>query len=277
MPERKGLLDLPGFKTSPELFKAPKRKSLGLVGAIGSKTGVDAAAVIASGTAKREAGLARIEREGSDVDQANLSATAHVGQPLDKTGKAILGGIGMIPGFSLGTGFTSAMDALGFRGVISDATTPRVGSDAFSSVVGAGEQASGAEGFETAADEEEAFLGDIMRAFESDGGSTIGDIGGSRVDDSGLSGARDDIGTREGGDRDRDGPDSSGGFGGDDGFGGPSFHKGGPITDRNPKTFQNNMRITAQEGEFVMSREAVGLLSPGFFARINQAARKRKR
>ena len=39
-----------------------------------------------------------------------------------------------------------------------------------------------------------------------EGGSTMGDTGGSRVDDSGLSGARDDIGTRDGGDRDGGGP-----------------------------------------------------------------------
>ncbi len=142
----------------------------------------------------------------------------------------------------------------------------------------------GGGGGTASAEQEEAFQGAAMGQYERDyggdggGGGTLGDIGGSRVDDSGPSGARDDIGTRDdgGGGSDRDG----GGFGkGDDpggGAAGSPFHKGGPVTDHNPKTYRNNMRITAQEGEVVMSRPAVKMLGKNFLIRANKAAAEKK-
>ncbi len=54
-----------------------------------------------------------------------------------------------------------------------------------------------------------------------------------------------------------------------------NLHKGGPITDNNPKTYRNNMRITAQEGEVVMSRSAVEMLGRNFLMRANKAAQRR--
>ncbi len=99
----------------------------------------------------------------------------------------------------------------------------------------------------------------------------------------GGSGARDDIGTRDGGGGSAN--DGAGTGGGDMGRGldpgggaaGSPFHKGGPVTDNNPKTYRNNMRITAQEGEVVMSRPAVKMLGKNFLIRANKAAVKRKR
>ena len=140
----------------------------------------------------------------------------------------------------------------------------------------------GGGGGTASAEREEAFQGAAMTQYERDfgggDGGTLGDVGGSRVDNSGPSGARDDIGTRDGGGggSDRD----SGGFGkGDDpggGAAGSPFHKGGPVTDNNPKTYRNSMRITAQEGEVVMSRPAVKMLGRNFLLRANKVANKRK-
>jgi hypothetical protein len=78
---------------------------------------------------------------------------------------------------------------------------------------------------------------------------------------------------------DRDGGDYSGGMGGGGQTGedtaGPGWHKGGPVTDHNPKTYRNNMRITAQEGEVVMSRPAVKMLGRNFLIRANKAANRK--
>ena len=73
-----------------------------------------------------------------------------------------------------------------------------------------------------------------------------------------------------------------GGGGGDIGRGndpgggaaGSPFHQGGPVTDQNPATYQENMEITAQEGEVVMSRPAVAALGPDFFKMINEAVQQ---
>lgn len=96
----------------------------------------------------------------------------------------------------------------------------------------------------------------------------------------GGSGARDEIGSRDGG---YDGGGGTGGGGGDMGSGqdpgggaaGSPFHKGGPVTDHNPKTYRNSMRITAQEGEVVMSRPAVKMLGRNFLIRANKAANRK--
>ncbi len=47
------------------------------------------------------------------------------------------------------------------------------------------------------------------------------------------------------------------------------------MTDHNPKTYRNNLRITAQEGEVVMSRKAVKSLGKNFLMRANRDAQRR--
>ncbi len=204
---------------------------------------------------------------GSGVDPANISGTASVAGPLGASDKRTLGMLGMIPGFSLGTGFTRGMDALGYRGVIGP-VAPRPLTAAFRAVVNAGNQAAGAESYDDVADADEAFQGEAMRQFEQDSGGGSTDRSYSGGDYAGSTGF-DRGGDRDGGDFGR-GNDPGGGAEGS------PFHKGGPITDRNPKTYRDNMRITAQEGEFVMSREAVGLLGRDFLNRANRVARDRK-
>ncbi len=53
--------------------------------------------------------------------------------------RATLSAIGMLPGFGLATGFTSAMQALGIRGVTGGVTTPRVGTSTFQETVRLGD------------------------------------------------------------------------------------------------------------------------------------------
>ncbi len=145
----------------------------------------------------------------------------------------------------------------------------------------------GGGGGTVSAEQDEAYAGEIMNQLGRAGGGSVdwsgADTSGGR-DYSGASvaaggsGARDDIGFRDGGYGGRDGGDRDGGGhsgdarGGRDG--GTSFHQGGPITDHNPKTYRENMPITAQEGEHVMSRNAVGLLGRDFLDSANQAAAK---
>lgn len=92
------------------------------------------------------------------------------------------------------------------------------------------------------------------------------DFGGG---DSGSGGADSSGSTGTGGGEHSD----EGGRGGPDGAG---YHKGGPVTDRNPGTYRNNMRINAQEGEVVVSRGAVRILGSDLLARANRAARNRR-
>ena len=63
-----------------------------------------------------------------------------------------------------------------------------------------------------------------------------------------------------------------GGAGGGPAAGG-GYHHGGSITDHNPGTYRENMQITAQEGEVVMSRGAVEMLGRDFLDRANRKAR----
>ncbi len=159
------------------------------------------------------------ERQGGDGgDKGGAPDTA----PSVQTGpasKMALAGLGMVPGFSVVSGFTSVMQSLGFVGVVGGAHAPMPGTQAFRDVVEAGQKAKDKEG------------------------STMGDIGGSRVDNTGPSGAPDDIGTRGGpevdsgyegpsgapddiGDRSGDGSGSGAG-GGASGGGGSSSGGGG--------------------------------------------------
>lgn len=79
------------------------------------------------------------------------------------------------------------------------------------------------------------------------------------------------------------GSDSLGaGFGGDGGgvgagvgVGGP-FHKGGLITDKNPKTRQDNMKVIAQEGEYVIPRKVVAKLGPEFLDAVVREVMRRE-
>jgi hypothetical protein len=48
-------------------------------------------------------------------------------------------------------------------------------------------------------------------------------------------------------------------------------HKGGLITDQDPKTHKDNLDITAQEGEFVLSRAATDALGIDFLEYLNKA------
>ena len=111
-------------------------------------------------------------------------------------------------------------------------------------------------------------LADTLAAMESRDGGTMGDVGGSRVDNSGPSGARDDIGTRDG----RDGGGGGFGRGNDPGGGaaGSPFHQGGPITDRDPETYQDDMPINAQEGEYMLNRGAVDTFGEDLLSWMNQ-------
>ena len=121
---------------------------------------------------------------GSGVDQSNFTGTASVGGPLGSFGRAALGGLGMIPGFGLATGFTRGMNALGYRGV-SGPTAPRPQTAAFRAVVDAGDRAADARTYERGVDAQEAYAGDAMRAYERDyGGDRNGGDrnGGSRRD-----------------------------------------------------------------------------------------------
>jgi hypothetical protein len=68
-----------------------------------------------------------------------------------------------------------------------------------------------------------------------------------------------DPGGAEGG-----GPGSSG----DPGDSGGPWHKGGRVTDHKPGR-KNNLRITAQEGEYVLKRSAVDLLGAGNLKKLN--------
>ncbi len=84
-----------------------------------------------------------------------------------------------------------------------------------------------------------------------------------------------------------DEPDNGGGFDGgygggfgDEGYGGSGFaggaedwHEGGLITDRDPSTYRENYDITAQEGEFVMPREAVSHFGVNRLRRMIERAR----
>jgi hypothetical protein len=294
-----GILDRPGFKTSPEKFKTSPNSFLTSGATINGTVSdaASAAAVIATGKAKRAAALRSFggggeQREpGYDPNQGAGVSDLSFLEGLMKFGPMALSfaggpaGLGLLAarralGFALdtdGRNFESSLDA----DEVFDARAMRE----FESETQ--ETSTGGDSRDTSTDSFNPNLGGSAGDFEGvsfddrDGGSTIGDIGGSRVDDSGPSGARDEIGTRDdgggGGDRDRDDHQSESEARGGGDYGEGRYHKGGTVTDHNPRTRRNNMRITAQEGEIVMSREAVGLLSPGFFARINQAAQKRKR
>ncbi len=173
------------------------------------------------------------------------------GGTLGRVGSLIVGSA--FPPAGIANMLTGGMAAhLGPYGVVGGPSAPRPGSVEFRNVVNAGRVADryndGGEGYERGVDANEDFQGQAMRDYERDYG------GGDRGDD------RDSGGT------------SGDARGGRDG--GTSFHQGGAITDSNPNTYKDNMRITAQEGEHVMSRDAVGLLGRGLLNRANQAAAK---
>lgn len=60
------------------------------------------------------------------------------------------------------------------------------------------------------------------------------------------------------------------GFEGSPEMGGRGYHRGGPVTDRNPTTYRENLPITAQEGEFVVARPAVAALGTDFLGQLNR-------
>lgn len=119
----------------------------------------------------------------------------------------------------------------------------------------------GGGGGSASAEREETFAGEAMSQYEQDYGG-------------GSSGARDDIGSRDGGDRDRGGHQSESEARGGGDYGEGRYHQGGPVTDQDPSTYRENMEITAQEGEVVMTRAAVQMLGVDFFEQINQAAKQ---
>ena len=166
-----------------------------------------------------------------------------VGPPMSGTAKKVLTAAGLVVP---GAGLPALMDKFLGASVVRDPNSPLTQREA------------------------------IKAARENAGGlrSTMGDIGGSRVDDSGPSGARDEIGSRDGGDRDRGGHQSGSEARGGGDYGEGRYHQGGPVTDQDPSTYRENMEITAQEGEVVMTREAVAMLGVDFFEQINEAAKQ---
>ena len=112
------------------------------------------------------------------------------------------------------------------------------------------------------------------------GGVTADGGGGESSGPGGGPGDADSSGSERGGSEGPSGggtagsdPGGTGGGGRDSGPGG--FHKGGSVTDYDPQTHKNNMLINAQEGEVVMSRNAVKMMGRNFLLKANERANRR--
>ena len=165
------------------------------------------------------------------------------GGTLGRVGSLIVGSA--FPPAGIANMLTGSMAAhLGPYGVVGGPSAPRPGSAEFRNVVNAGRVA---DIYNDPA---------VQRVL---GGMAGGGGGGGGTRD------RDPGSEHEAGSHDDPGNDT--------GTRG-NYHQGGPVTDANPNTYKDNMQITAQEGEHVMSRDAVGLLGRGLLNRANQAAAK---
>lgn len=125
----------------------------------------------------------------------------------------------------------------------------------------------------------------VNRLGGSEGGTAQGDPDDNRGFDPsptpGTDAFSDAVGGGGYGGGDGGSQEPSSGYGGGDaasgGVGGGGYHRGGPITDRNPATYRENMPINVQEGEYVMSRRAVKRFGPDAFARLNRLADRKGR
>jgi hypothetical protein len=94
------------------------------------------------------------------------------------------------------------------------------------------------------------------------GGPGVGGIGGEASGD-GVGGS----GTGGGG-----GGGGSGGGAGDGDGGANAWHHGGLIADGDKMTYRNNTPIMAQEGEYIIPRDAVDYFGPDFFDMLRHEA-----
>tara|TARA_R110000868_G_C10487394_1_gene729868 strand:- start:20 stop:583 length:564 start_codon:yes stop_codon:yes gene_type:complete len=127
-------------------------------------------------------------------------------------------------------------------------------------------------------------IGSAFGPIGSIAGAVIGGVIGGSGDSSGPDG-NGDTGSGEGdagasspgvggpgSDADADGDGGSGGGAGDGDGGANAWHHGGLVADGDKMTYRNDTPIMAQEGEYIIPRDAVDYFGPDFFDMLRHEA-----